>query len=36
VGVSVNETDVDTPLSIELLFNAATANRNAIAAIFNK
>lgn len=36
VGVSVNETDVDTPLSIELLFNAATANRNAIAEIFNK
>lgn len=35
VAVSVNETDVDTPLNIELLFNATTANRNAIAALFN-
>ena len=26
----------ETPLNIELLFNATTANRNAIAAIFNK
>ncbi|MBR2368340.1 MAG: ABC transporter ATP-binding protein [Alistipes sp.] len=35
MAVSLNETDEDTPLSIELLFNATTANRNAIAAIFN-
>ena len=36
MAVSLNETDEDTSLSIELLFNATTANRNAIAAIFNK
>ncbi len=36
MAVSLNESDEDTPLSIELLFNAATANRNAIAAIFNQ
>ena len=35
IAVSVNETDADTPLNIELLFNATTANRNAIAALFN-
>lgn len=35
MAVSLNETGEDTPLSIELLFNATTANRNAIAAIFN-
>ena len=35
MAVSLNETEEDTPLSIELLFNATTANRNAIAAIFN-
>ena len=35
MAVSLNETDEDTPLSIELLFNATTANRNTIAAIFN-
>lgn len=35
MAVSLNETDEDTPLSIELLFNATTANHNAIAAIFN-
>lgn len=36
MAVVLNEDDEDTSLSIELLFNAATANRNAIAAIFNK
>ena len=37
MAVVYNENDDDeTPLSIELLFNAATANRHAIAAIFNK
>ena len=36
MAVSLNETDEDTSLSIELLFNATTANRQAIAAIFNK
>ena len=36
MAVALNETDEDTSLSIELLFNATTANRRAIAAIFNK
>lgn len=36
MAVMLNEDDADTPLGIELLFNATTANRNAIAAIFNK
>lgn len=37
MAVVYNENDDDeTPLSIELLFNAANANRHAIAAIFNK
>lgn len=36
MAVSLNESGDDTSLSIELLFNAATANRNAIAAIFNQ
>lgn len=33
--VSVNDNDEDTMLNIELLFNAVTANRHAIAALFN-
>lgn len=36
MAVMLNEDDADTPLGIELLFNATTANRQAIAAIFNK
>ena len=36
MAVIFNEDDDETPLSIELLFNATTANRHAIAAIFNK
>ena len=36
MAVVCNEDDEETPLSIELLFNATTANRNAITAIFNK
>ena len=36
MAVVLNEDDEDTSLSIELLFNAATANRSAIAEIFNK
>lgn len=36
MAVSLNENGEDTQLSIELLFNATTANRDAIAAIFNK
>lgn len=36
MAVMLNEDDADTPLGIELLFNATTANRHAIAAIFNK
>ena len=34
VAVSLNDDDSDTTLNIELLFNAATANREDIAAIF--
>ena len=36
MAVIFNEDDDETPLSIELLFNATTANRHAMAAIFNK
>ena len=36
MAVIYNEDDDETPLSIELLFNATTANRHAMAAIFNK
>ena len=36
MAVIYNEDDEETPLSIELLFNATTANRHAMAAIFNK
>jgi hypothetical protein len=36
MAVSLNREGEDTQLSIELLFNATTANRDAIAAIFNK
>ena len=36
MAVALNEHDEDTMLSIELLFNATTANRHAIAAIFNE
>ncbi len=36
MAVIYNDNDDETPLSIELLFNATTANRHAIAAIFNK
>jgi hypothetical protein len=36
MAVMLNEHDEDSVLSIELLFNATTAKRNAIAAIFNK
>ena len=36
MAVVCNEDDEETPLSIELLFNATTANRGAITAIFNK
>lgn len=36
MAVMLNEDDADTPLGIELLFNATTANRHAVAAIFNK
>ena len=36
LSVSINDNYDDTMLNIELLFNATTANRNAIAAIFNK
>ena len=36
MAVIYNEDDDETPLSIELLFNATTANRYAMAAIFNK
>lgn len=36
MSVSLNDNYEDTMLNIELLFNAVTANRNAIAAIFNK
>jgi ABC-2 type transport system ATP-binding protein len=36
MAVSLNETDEDTSLSIELLFNAVTANRKAISEMFNK
>lgn len=32
----VEDEATETPLNIELLFNAATANRNAVAAIFNR
>ena len=35
MSVSINDNDADTMLNIELLFNAATANRHAIAALFN-
>ena len=35
LSVSINDDYEDTMLNIELLFNATTANRNAIAAIFN-
>ncbi len=35
LSVSVSDNYEDTMLNIELLFNATTANRNAIAAIFN-
>lgn len=36
MAVMLNEYDEDSVLSIELLFNATTAKRNAIAAIFNE
>ena len=36
MAVMLNEHDEDSVLSIELLFNATTAKRNAIAAIFNE
>ena len=36
MAVIFNEDDDETPLSIEFLFNATTANRGAITAIFNK
>jgi hypothetical protein len=36
MAVSLNETDEDTSLSIELLFNAVTVNRKAISEMFNK
>lgn len=35
MAVMVNDTDADTPLNIELLFNASVANRDALAAIFD-
>ena len=35
MAVMLNDDDTDTMLNIELLFNATTANRDAIAAIFN-
>ena len=34
ISVMVNDADADTPLNIELLFNATVANRDAVAAIF--
>lgn len=36
MAVSLNDSEDDSPVSIELLFNAATANRSAIAAVFNQ
>ena len=36
MAVALNERDEESQLSIELLFNAASANRDAIRAIFNK
>lgn len=36
VAVSLNETGEDSQLNIELLFNAATANRDTISEIFKK
>jgi ABC-2 type transport system ATP-binding protein len=36
MAVVLNERDEESQLSIELLFNAASANRDAIRAIFNK
>lgn len=35
MAVAVNDDDSDTSLNIELLFNAATANRDAVAEIFS-
>ena len=36
MAVTLNEYEEDSSLNIELLFNAATANRHAIAAVFKK
>lgn len=36
MAVMLNNDDEESQLSIELLFNATTANRNAIAAIFEE
>jgi hypothetical protein len=36
MAVIYNENEEDSQLNIELLFNAASANRDAIRAIFNK
>lgn len=35
MAVSINDTAEDTPLNIELLFNATTVKRNTFAALFN-